>query len=118
MRVLLFIDLMKIEKVIQMHGQEIGDLLLENTGLRISSQLRSSDYIFRFEGNRFAVLLPKVANKLDAGTVANKIHQKITIPYNFKGSDINISCSIGAAVYPDDGTTRETLIQNAMSAMI
>lgn len=118
LRVLLFIDLMKIEKVIQMHGQEIGDLLLENTGLRISSQLRSSDYIFRFEGNRFAVLLPKVANKLDAGTVANKIHQKITIPYNFKGSDINISCSIGAAVYPDDGTTRETLIQNAMSAMI
>ncbi|MDY7028282.1 MAG: diguanylate cyclase, partial [Spirochaetota bacterium] len=72
LRVLLFIDLMKIEKVIQMHGQEIGDLLLENTGLRISSQLRSSDYIFRFEGNRFAVLLPKVANKLDAGTVANK----------------------------------------------
>ncbi len=118
LRVLLFIDLMKIEKVIQMHGQEIGDLLLENTGLRISSQLRSSDYIFRFEGNRFAVLLPKVANKLDAGTVANKIHQKITIPYNFKGSDINITGSIGAAVYPDDGTTRETLIQNAMSAMI
>jgi len=118
LRVLLFIDLMKIEKVIQMHGQEIGDLLLENTGLRISSQLRSSDYIFRFEGNRFAVLLPKVANKLDAGTVANKIHRKITIPYNFKGSDINITCSIGAAVYPDDGTTKESLIQNAMSAMI
>lgn len=118
LRVLLFIDLMKIEKVVQMHGQEIGDLLLENTGLRISTQLRSSDYIFRFDGNRFAVLLPKVANKLDAGTVANKIHQKITIPYNFKGSDINISCSIGAAVYPDDGDTKESLIQNAMSAMI
>ena len=118
LRVLLFIDLMKIEKVIQLHGQEIGDLLLENTGLRIRSQLRSSDYIFRFEGNRFAVLLPKVSNKLDAGCVAHKIYQSVTIPYNFKDSDISISCSIGAAVYPDDGETKDTLIRNALSAMI
>jgi len=118
LRVLLFIDLKKIEEVIQLHGQEIGDLLLENTGLRIGNQLRSSDYIFRFEGNRLAVLLPKVEHKLDAGAVANKIHQNVGIPYNFKGCDINISCSIGAAVYPHDADNRESLIQNAMSAMI
>ena len=118
LRVLLFIDLLTLEKVVQMHGQEIGDLLLENTGIRISSQLRKSDYIFRFEGNRFAVILPKVANKLDAGTVANKIHQKVSIPYNFRNTDIAVACSIGAAVYPDDGSTRDALIQNAMSAMI
>jgi diguanylate cyclase (GGDEF)-like protein/PAS domain S-box-containing protein len=118
LRVLLFIDVRMIEKVIQFHGQEISDLLLENTGLRIKSQLRSSDYVFRFDGTRFAVLLPKVTNTLDAGTVANKIHQAVTIPYDFKGNDIKIACSIGAAVYPHDGEEREELINNAISAML
>jgi diguanylate cyclase (GGDEF)-like protein/PAS domain S-box-containing protein len=118
LKVLLFVDVMMIEKVVQFHGQEIGDLLLENTGLRIKAQLRSSDYVFRFDGNRFAVLLPRVSNKLDAGTVAAKIHQNITIPYDFKGNDIKISCSIGAAVYPHDGEQREELINNAISAML
>ncbi|MGC9313927.1 MAG: EAL domain-containing protein, partial [Sediminispirochaetaceae bacterium] len=92
----------------------------------VPEQRESDHYFFRlgdFEEmlkswTRGGGLQREVANKLDAGTVANKIHQKITIPYNFKGSDINITCSIGAAVYPDDGTTRESLIQNAMSAMI
>lgn len=118
LKVLLFVDVMMIEKVVQFHGQEIGDLLLENTGLRIKAQLRSSDYVFRFDGNRFAVLLPRVSNKLDAGTVAAKIHQNITIPYDFKGNDIKISCSIGAAVYPYDGEQRDELINNAISAML
>ncbi len=118
MRVLLFIELSNLEKVIELYSQEIGDLLLENTGQKIRSQLRNSDYIFRFDGNRFAVLLSRVSNKLDAGKVAEKIYNTVTFPYAYKGKDIIVGCAIGASIYPFDGEQKEDLIKRATSAML
>ncbi len=118
LRVLLFIELIGLEKIVELYSQEIGDLLLENTGRKIHAELRNSDYIFRFEGNRFAVLLSRVADKLDAAKVAEKIHDTVTFPYTFKGNDIVVACSIGAAIYPHDGKNREEIVRNANSAVL
>lgn len=118
MRVLLFIELSHIDKVIELYSHEIGDLLLENSGQKIHSEIRNSDYIFRFDGTRFAVLLSRVSNKLDAAKVAEKIYNTVTFPYSFKGKDIMVGCSIGASLYPYDGTTKEVLIRKATSASL
>lgn len=118
LRILLFIQLHNIEKVIEMYGQEVGDLLLENTGVRLKSHLITNDYVFRFDGLQFAVLLVNVENKDDAGKFAKKLYDTITFPYKFKGHDIIIGCSIGVAVYPTDGEERSELIQKATSAML
>jgi len=118
LRVLLFVQVEHIEKAIELYGQDIGDLLLENTGVRLQSQLRASDYVFRYDGRQFAVLLSKVNNKLDAGRTAKKIFETVTLPYNFKGHDIVLKCAIGAAVYPTDGEVKDELIQKATSAML
>ncbi|MFP4618896.1 MAG: EAL domain-containing protein [Spirochaetaceae bacterium] len=118
LRILLFLELSGTEKVIEMYGQETFDLLLENTGLRIKEELRSSDYVFRFEGNQFSILLSQVKDRLDAGKVAIKIHEKVTFPYKFKGSDLSVGCHIGSAVYPHDGQSKEELIKKATSAML
>ncbi len=116
--VLLFIHIKKIDTVIEMYGREIGDLLLENTGVRLQSEMRRSDYVFHFDGRQFAVLLSQVNNKLDVGNMAKKIFDTITFPYNFRGHDIIVGCQIGAAVYPHDGEDKEELIQKALSAMM
>jgi len=52
-----------------------------------------------------------------AEIVASKIIQFFKSPFNIEGEDIFISSSLGIAIFPDDGTDIETLIQNADKEM-
>jgi len=117
LRALLFIALENMAKVNQVHGHEIGDLLLENTGLRVRRALRGSDFVFRFEGNQLTAILTNISRSTDAGKVAQKVHNAVAVPYDYKGTEILITCSIGIAVYPGDGEERNVLIQRAASAL-
>jgi diguanylate cyclase (GGDEF)-like protein/PAS domain S-box-containing protein len=118
LRVLMFIELRNIEKTIELYGQDFGDLLIENAGLKIQEQIRSSDYVFRYEGNQFVVLLCNIKNEFGTGKVAKKIYDTVTLPYHYRENDIIIGCSIGAAVYPYDAEEKEELVQKATSAML
>ncbi len=115
---LLFVMLKNFKQVNQMHGHHIGDLLLENTGLRAKQAVRTSDYVFRFEGTNLVVLLPELSRDTDAAIVAQKIHDEITMPYRFMEIDITIDCHVGVAVFPDDGTDVDTLIHASNSAVV
>ncbi len=117
LRAVLSISLENLAKVNQVYGHEIGDLLLENSGLRVRRSLRSSDYVFRFAGSELAAILSNISKNTDAGKVAQKIFNNVSVPYRFKGTDINIRCHIGIAVYPDDGEEKGEIIQKAASAL-
>jgi diguanylate cyclase (GGDEF)-like protein/PAS domain S-box-containing protein len=117
LRAVLFVSLENLAKVNQVYGHEIGDLLLENSGLRIRRTLRSSDYVFRFAGSELAAILTNITKNTDAGKVAQKIYNNVAVPYRFKETDINITCHIGIALYPDDGADRSTIVQKAASAL-
>lgn len=115
---LFFVMLKNFKEVNQMHGHHIGDLLLENTGLRAKQAVRTSDYVFRFEGTNLVVLLPELSRDTDAAIVAQKIYDEITMPYRFMDIDISIDCHIGVAVFPEDGTDVDALIHVANSAVV
>jgi diguanylate cyclase (GGDEF)-like protein len=117
LRAVLFISLENLAKVNQVYGHEVGDLLLENSGLRIRRSLRSSDYVFRFAGSELSAILSNIAKNTDAGKVAQKIFNNVAVPYRFKGTDINIRCHIGIAVYPGDGADKGEIVQKAASAL-
>jgi diguanylate cyclase (GGDEF)-like protein/PAS domain S-box-containing protein len=117
LRAVLFVSLENLAKVNQVYGHEIGDLLLENSGLRIRRTLRSSDYVFRFAGSELAAILTNITKNTDAGKVAQKIYNNVAVPYRFKKTDINISCHIGIALYPGDGVDKSTVVQKAASAL-
>jgi diguanylate cyclase (GGDEF)-like protein/PAS domain S-box-containing protein len=117
LRAMLFIRLENLAKVNQVYGHEIGDLLLENSGLRIRRTVRSSDYVFRFAGSELAVILTNITKNTDAGKVARKIHNNVAVPYRYKDTDLNISCHIGISLYPDDGEDRGVIAQKAASAL-
>jgi len=117
LRAVLFVSLENLAKVNQVYGHEIGDLLLENSGLRIRRTLRRSDYVFRFAGSELAAILTNIAKNTDAGKVAQKIYNNVAVPYRFKGTDINITCHIGIALYPEDGSDKSGIIQKAASAL-
>ncbi|MFP4484005.1 MAG: EAL domain-containing protein, partial [Spirochaetaceae bacterium] len=118
LRGVLFIHLRNFKHINQTLGHQIGDLLLENTGLRVKESVRESDLVFRFEGTNLVVLLTSMAQSVDAAVVARKIHDTVTVPYRHRDQDIVISCHIGVSIYPQDGDDGELLVQRANSAVI
>ena len=116
-RAVLFVSIQNLGKVNEAHGMAVGDLILENTGLRIQQCLRSSDFVFRFVGNELTCLLTHIARTTDAARVAEKIVEQVTLPYRAEKGEIHIGCVVGIALYPADGDTAEDVIRHAASAM-
>ena len=63
------------------------------------------------------MLLPQIAAIENAVTIADKILKTLQEPFEIEGHAINISCSIGIAIFPDHGEDELTLIKNADDAM-
>ncbi len=118
MAALMIFDLDKFKPVNDTLGHGIGDLLLQQVANRTLGILqRSSDTLARFGGDEFVVLLPQIAAIANAVAVAEKILNALQEPFEIEGHAINISCSIGIAVFPDHGENELTLIKNADDAM-
>jgi len=116
-RAVLFVNLRNFSQINARYGFEIGDLLLESTGIKIKDALRATDYVFRFEGKELAVILTTMRRSSDLAIVAENICAKTTFPYHHRGTVINIGCNVGASLFPEDGDGRDDLVRNAMSAM-
>lgn len=114
---LLFIDLDGFKQVNDSYGHDVGDFLLIEVTKRICSVLRSEDTTARQGGDEFIVTLPDIKKPEGAAIVAEKLIQSIVQPYELGGDVINISASIGVALFPDDGEDTETLLKHSDTAM-
>lgn len=114
---LLFIDLDKFKPVNDTFGHDVGDLLLKEVAHRLRSCLRESDTVARVGGDEFIVLLPQIDAEEYGVLVAEKILAELNTPFDIDGRTLDISGSIGVAVYPDDGTDEDELMKHADSAM-
>ncbi|MEI7825534.1 MAG: GGDEF domain-containing protein, partial [Chlorobiaceae bacterium] len=118
MAALLIFDLDNFKTVNDTLGHAVGDTLLQEVAARSAATLkRSTDSISRLGGDEFVILLPQIVAVSDAVAIAEKIRNNIKEPYNIEGHTINISCSIGIAVYPDHGEDELTLMKHADEAM-
>ena len=117
LRALMFVSVQNLGQIVDLYGHQIGDLLLENTGLRILRSIRSSDYVFRFEGNELTVFITSIGDRIDLATTAMSIHHEIALPYQHGGATLTIGACIGVALFPDDAATREDLVRTAHIAM-
>jgi diguanylate cyclase (GGDEF)-like protein len=114
---LMFIDLDKFKPVNDELGHDIGDLLLKEVAHRLHNCVRESDTVSRIGGDEFVVLLPNVDAAEDAMHVAEKILYSLNLPFELAGNHINISASLGVAIYPEHGSDEKALTKNADSAM-
>ena len=113
----LLMDLDRFKEINDTLGHHLGDTLLKQVGPRLQGVLRESDTISRFGGDEFAVLLPKIQSPAAAAHVAEKILQAFEIPFVVDEMTLAIECSIGIAMYPDDGADPDGLIRRADVAM-
>lgn len=114
---LMFIDLDKFKPVNDTLGHHIGDLMLKEVAQRMLECLRESDSAARIGGDEFVVLLPLIDAASDAVAVAEKIRHALNQPFELAGHRLNISSSIGVAVYPEHGGDEKSLLKNADTAM-
>ena len=126
---IMFIDLDDFKRVNDTLGHGAGDDLLKQIGARLSSSIRGLDVVTRsgfddngntlarLGGDEFIVLLNNVQEAVDAGSVARRLVNALTEPVTLLGNELYVSCSVGVATYPGDGTDIETLLMNADTAM-
>ena len=113
----LFIDLDRFKRINDSFGHSLGDRVLQLVAERIQGCLRAEDTLSRFGGDEFTLLLPKLDRDRDASIVAEKILKRISAPYLVDGHELFLSASIGIALYPDAGETRDALLRAADVAM-
>ncbi|MGH8182606.1 MAG: putative bifunctional diguanylate cyclase/phosphodiesterase, partial [Rhodanobacteraceae bacterium] len=113
----LFIDLDAFKFVNDSYSHAAGDRLLKQVAERIARQLGESDVAGRIGGDEFTVLLPRLAIREDAATLAGRLLATLSEPFLVDDYEIVVSASIGIAGYPLDGEDAKTLIANADAAM-
>ncbi|MEB3295880.1 MAG: CHASE2 domain-containing protein, partial [Synechococcales bacterium] len=113
----LFLDLDGFKKVNDTLGHGIGDELLKSVAKRLTGSLRASDTVARLGGDEFTVILPAVPGLQEVERVAEKILATISQPFLLEGHTVNVSTSIGIALYPVHSNNLEDLIQLADTAM-
>ena len=100
---LLFLDLNGFKKINDEHGHAAGDSILQQFAMRLRACIRTSDTACRYGGDEFVVLLPEFEGRESAVAAAEKIRDRLAIPYIVDGAEITVTASIGVAVYPVDG---------------
>jgi diguanylate cyclase (GGDEF)-like protein len=112
-----FIDLNKFKDINDNYGHKCGDGALIHVARAITSVIRESDLAARIGGDEFVVLLTGIHNLEDTQRTIGQIQQAVAQPFVFAGNQLNISASIGVAIYPDDGAHVDELMTKADTAM-
>ena len=113
---LMFIDVDNFKDINDTLGHDIGDMLLVELSKRLKSILREEDTLARLGGDEFILLLPE-CDAAGAQKIAQKLLYTIQSPFSIEQYELNITFSIGIALYPTDGLDKETLSKNADAAM-
>ncbi|MEE9201022.1 MAG: diguanylate cyclase [Candidatus Brocadiales bacterium] len=117
MLAVLYLDLDGFKAVNDTHGHTIGDQLLKDVAKRLTDLLRDEDTVARMGGDEFTLLLTEIKQKEDAAKVADKILNAMKEPLTLGTHTLNITTSVGIALYPSDGEDADTLLKNADTAM-
>lgn len=114
---LIYIDLDDFKQVNDQFGHQIGDQFLQEVASRMKRQLRPKDMLARLGGDEFAVLVPVVKSREDVQEIAERLERCLDKTMLLGGCVLQAAASVGIALYPEDGGTRDELLSFADTAM-
>jgi len=114
---LLFVDLDKFKPVNDQYGHAAGDELLRQVARRMENSLREEDTIARLGGDEFVVVLPSLHQPTMADKTAEKLVTVLSEPFKIGEHYVEISCSVGIAMFPEDAGDTDELLARADAAM-
>lgn len=121
---IMLVDLDGFKPVNDIYGHDVGDKLLQESATRMLASIRETDTAARYGGDEFMIIISArdlqlrgMSARHISRQVAEKIRNSLSQPFVIDEREIQISCSIGIALYPQDGDDKQTLIKHADSAM-
>jgi diguanylate cyclase len=113
----LFVDLDQFKQINDTLGHAAGDQVLQLVTQRLQGAVRESDTVSRHSGDEFLVLLSDISSVADAAAVARKMLASLAASAQIGPHALQLSASIGIAVFPEDGSDPAVLIRHADAAM-
>lgn len=113
----MFLDLDRFSDVNDTNGHAAGDAVLKVVAQRLMRQARAEDTVCRNGGDEFLYLLINPSGRQSVARIAALVREAIESPIDVGDLQFAITPSIGIALYPDHGTSGQTLIAHADAAM-
>jgi diguanylate cyclase (GGDEF)-like protein len=113
----LCLDLDRFKPVNDSLGHAVGDELLQQVAMRLSSCVRAGDLAARLGGDEFGVIQSRVEDEGDASALAERIVQSLSVPYDLAGHRVTIGASVGIAIGAGADGTPDELVHQADLAL-
>lgn len=113
----MFVDLDGFKYTNDVWGHDVGDSLLKHVAKRLKYSVRNEDTVVRLGGDEFMIIIDKVDHPGQVIEIAERVIGGFSEPFTVKKNLIDITCSIGIAVFPEHGKDMKTLLKNADCAM-
>ncbi len=112
-----FIDLDRFKYVNDSLGHDVGDRLLQGMAERFKACVREFDTVARLGGDEFVLLLNGQSGPDSVATILERVLESVAQPWRHGTREFEVTCSVGVALYPDDGNDAAALLKHADSAM-
>ena len=113
----IFVDLDRFKMVNDSLGHKAGDAFLLAVSERLQAIVREADTVARLGGDEFVLVLPESNETSMTVNTLQRIMQTISRPIPVEEKEFSLNCSLGVAVFPNDGEEAELLIERADMAM-
>lgn len=117
MLALIFIDIDRFKFINDSLGHSAGDRLLQLVAERLAENVRQSDTVTRLGGDEFVIILQNVFNEEDVLNIVSNVVDQLRLPMTIFEQNINVTASIGIALYPLHDKAIDDLIRKADMAM-
>ena len=105
-----YIDLDHFKPINDNYGHHVGDAVLATAAQRLQAAVRGCDTVARLGGDEFVALLEEIQSDEDITAIAERIVSSIKEPFLVNYQQIEISCSVGIAIYPRDGDIAKLMV--------
>lgn len=113
---LIFLDLDNFKKINDHYGHMTGDVLISQVASAIAGTLNDGDVVARLGGDEFLVMV-HTGEQAKVTATAERILERMKQPFNLERAEVYSGCSLGIAMYPEHGKSREELVRSADTAM-
>ncbi|MDL2284904.1 diguanylate cyclase, partial [Oxalobacter sp. OttesenSCG-928-P03] len=113
---ILFLSIQNFKAVNEAYGHDAGDALLIQAARRLQKLVRDIDIVARYGDNEYAVVITEFTDFNSIEALAHQMMQEISEPFVLDDKIALVSANIGITIYPDDGTDKDILLQNADQA--
>ncbi len=112
-----YLDLDGFKPINDLHGHEIGDLVLVETAQRLLATVRAGDTVSRIGGDEFVLILTELESMTAIEVILKRILDNTAVPIQVHSHEVGVSASIGYTVFPADDADADLLLRHADQAM-